>query len=1251
MEASASFTTAAARRWPTIRIGAWCVCAQRPKPTACSGSSRSSRPRGASSSCCAPIRSTETCFVTVRAKGKGTHARTHLDQHTTGEARPTGTTAGTSGTTEAPAATGTSVTAEQPASSNAGIDPVFNHSVDMEPPLVHSEQQPVNQDDFAGISRQPRLRLPPANNTKFYKGADKDLKVILAAITPKLIADDINTAAEQLDSLLYGYFAERCGTQRQERPARARPGTAPPARPKQDQWMLDELEQQRTYARPAGSSSTPAYNRINRQTKKLKRMVAQNDQQQKAEQERRKFKQNPHEYAAGVFRPKSDKKPTFTKAAADAFFSSTYEDKHRSRPYDAPPGLPRPAAPRLAFNQRPPSDDEIVEIIRRKPNRSAPGLSGITYVIFKRCESARAKLCEIVQHVWHTSIVPRAWQLASIILIAKSDQLDLPKEFRPIALLNVAGKVFFSVVNKRLESYMIGNGYINLAVQKAFTTGVPGCLEHTARLAEALRLAKENRREINVVFLDLENAYGSPRHNFIQFALHWYHLPRNFCTLVYNYYEHQLAQVHTDGWTSDWFQLAIGVYQGCTGSTGLFNLLFNVLLDALAQPEYRQLGFRLASDADPMYVAGYADDVTLVAESPGDCQRLVDRFQEMLSWTGTMRLKPAKCRSFGMRKFINGRPVTRRYNIDTADERTVVYTPAQQTVHSSFDPQLTAVGTPIKFIGHDTTPFKFLGMFVSHDLTDTYAREKLSATLNTLLELVDARPLSGWMKVWLYNYYVATKLSWMLMIYDLPLGVIEDLEATCNRYLKKWFGLTTQGAVTEVMYLKQTHHGRSVHSMVTLYKRLQAIKLHLLANSRDGAVKQMFERQKAKVRNMSRKYDAFKDFEQKETFLLNSEALNEQVRRRSGLGHRDRQEHKPVLSAAARRRLISEHIADVDDQARVKRLREKQMQGRFVDWNSVMGRDFSWRRLFTGAISDNVLNFAINAQLHTLPSESNKRRWQMIPVDSHCRLKLVPENGSPALDTCGTPNPTEMHVLCSCPGALTQGRYTWRHNSVLLVIKSALIPHLRAINTGKIRIAQAQPPLRFKSADTGAWYNGGESAPTLAPKTLRDWLALASDWQLQCDLKGDSYYYRNGMFPPEVASTGKRPDLLLLSPSEKIALCIELTVPNEENVLHAHARKSNRYKELEEEAAANGWRLSTWPIEVGARGFVAWSTWYFLKALFTKAQATAIKRQLELVALRCSYYLFVSRGEALWQDVPLLAAAADRTSSSQQRGS
>ena len=391
------------------------------------------------------------------------------------------------------------------------------------------------------------------------------------------------------------------------------------------------------------------------------------------------------------------------------------------------------------------------------------------------------------------------------------------------------------------------------------------------------------------------------------------------------------------------------------------------------------------------------------------------------------------------------------------------------------------------------------------------------------------------------------------------------------------------------------------------------------------------------------KYDPFDDLDQNETFLVNSEALNEQVRHRAGLGHRDRQQQNPkVLSAAARRRQISERIAEMDDKARIKHLRELKMQGRFVDWDNVMASDFSWKQLSTGAISDNILRFRLNGQLLSLPSEANKRRWRMIPVDSVCRLRLVAADGTPTSAVCGTRNPTEMHVLSSCTAALAQGRYTWRHNSVLLVLKMALIPQLLAINSGNVRIPK-QNEVRFRSEATGDWYNGGKSAPMLQPKRLRDWLALATDWQLQCDLKGDAFYYRNGVFPPEVASTGKRPDILLLSRLEKVALCIELTVPNEDNINNAHASKSARYKHLEDEAASNGWRLTTWPIEVGARGFVGRSTWDFLRALaFGKARCSSIKRQLELVTIRCSYYLFVSRGEADWTDLSLLAPAADR---------
>ena len=50
-------------------------------------------------------------------------------------------------------------------------------------------------------------------------------------------------------------------------------------------------------------------------------------------------------------------------------------------------------------------------------------------------------------------------------------------------------------------------------------------MEHSFALTEALRVAKSEKRALVVSWIDLANAYGSVKHNLIQFALNWYHVP------------------------------------------------------------------------------------------------------------------------------------------------------------------------------------------------------------------------------------------------------------------------------------------------------------------------------------------------------------------------------------------------------------------------------------------------------------------------------------------------------------------------------------------------------------------------------------------------------------------------------------------------------------------------------------------------------------------------------------------------------
>ena len=105
--------------------------------------------------------------------------------------------------------------------------------------------------------------------------------------------------------------------------------------------------------------------------------------------------------------------------------------------------------------------------------------------------------------------IPADWAMAYIILLSKSEDLSHVSEFRPIAITCVAGKIFFSVLSDRLQVFLLRNCYISKEIQKGFLAGMPGCLEHTFALLEALRDAKDSYRQIVIAWLDLANAYSS----------------------------------------------------------------------------------------------------------------------------------------------------------------------------------------------------------------------------------------------------------------------------------------------------------------------------------------------------------------------------------------------------------------------------------------------------------------------------------------------------------------------------------------------------------------------------------------------------------------------------------------------------------------------------------------------------------------------------------------------------------------------
>ncbi|XP_065884075.1 uncharacterized protein [Dysidea avara] len=83
----------------------------------------------------------------------------------------------------------------------------------------------------------------------------------------------------------------------------------------------------------------------------------------------------------------------------------------------------------------------------------------------------------------------------------------------------------------------------------------------------------------------------------------------------------------------------------------------------------------------------------------------------------------------------------------------------------------------------------------------------------------------------------------------------------------------------------------------------------------------------------------------------------------------------------------------------------------------------TWNRLLKG-FHPGQLSFLLRAASDTLPTAVNLQRWSIL-----CEAKCL---------LCDSRRPTTAHVLSSCPAALNQQRYTYRHDQVLRVLATKL---------------------------------------------------------------------------------------------------------------------------------------------------------------------------------------------------------------------
>ena len=468
--------------------------------------------------------------------------------------------------------------------------------------------------------------------------------------------------------------------------------------------------------------------------------------------------------------------------------------------------------------------EEIDVVIKRSKATSTPSpLDQISYSVFKNCPALRHALHTLYNKCWLTTTTPQQWKQGALKLLGKKtaeNDPSSPTNFRPIALTSFVGKLFTSILKNRWMDYMVSNKYLNTSIQKAFVDGVPGCTKHHVKLLAAIDEARKKHKSLTVCWLDLANAYGSVHHNLIQFSLEHYHAPTKFCNVIQDLYTDLCGFVMTSEWTTDMFNMDIGVFQGDPLSVLIFNTVMNTYVDTITI-NHRDTGYCFSKSNHRVNLLQYADDTCLIGDGPASCQALLTKTEQWLEWA-RMKAKVPKCASLAF----------------------------QASTGRGYDPSLRLQGDTIPFIGNST--FRFLGAPITiHDAKVDH-RGTLLSKLESMLKKVDDTLLTRQQKLHLYSHGICPRMVWDMVISNLSITwVVKNLEATATRFLKRWSGLA-RSAANHRLYLPKTNGGLHLPSLSSIFKKTRCGLAASQMCSQDSTVRLIASRQTVAEDNSTR---------------------------------------------------------------------------------------------------------------------------------------------------------------------------------------------------------------------------------------------------------------------------------------------------------------------------------------------------------------------------------------------------------------
>lgn len=265
--------------------------------------------------------------------------------------------------------------------------------------------------------------------------------------------------------------------------------------------------------------------------------------------------------------------------------------------------------------------DDII-IILKNVKSTSPGQDGIYYKHVRNLpEVALQYLAKLYEMCHRCSYFPDIWKHATTVLPPKpnKDHSD-PKNYRPISLLSVLGKILEKLINKKLKEY--------LEVNKLLPESQAGFRPKRSTQDQLLKLCHEVIHSIQTgcvavaTFFDVQKAFDKVIHEGFVLKCKRIGLSEVTTALLANYLNNRTTKIKLNGILSEAIQLKAGTPQGAIISP----TLFNIWVYDIPQPKEKTVS-----------LSQFADDVGTWAWSrKNSCTNARDKLQaydnKLISW-------------------------------------------------------------------------------------------------------------------------------------------------------------------------------------------------------------------------------------------------------------------------------------------------------------------------------------------------------------------------------------------------------------------------------------------------------------------------------------------------------------------------------------------------------------------------------------------------------------------------------------------